>query len=200
MNAVVNRLASSTFRSSFRVTSPSPTFPLTYNISLPIGSYPSYAVTSTRALSQEGALYRTGLGLTGTMVAKSNTQLDYSSQDDGPRIMPDTAHEVSAILLLTMNGRKVPIGNIRDDFDDLANVMVRLGTKVSNGYPSSIGFRVLLRTDVPKNGNSGSIEDNYHLMSCRFDPQYGEISYMRATEEDKQELVDVSLIVSSFLS
>lgn len=132
------------------------------------------------------------------MGAVFNTQLNSYSKDGGLRIMPDAAHEVSATLLIAIDGRKVPVGNIRENSDDLANVMVRLGTKVSEGYPSSIGCRVLLRTNVPKIKDSGSIEDNYHLVSCKFDPQWGEISYMHATQEDKRELVEVRLSESAF--
>lgn len=106
--------------------------------------------------------------------------------------MPETAYEVSAMLLLTMNGRKFPVGGIREDLDKPADIMVRLGTKVSEGHPSSLGFRVLLRTDTPRIIDSGSVEDNYHLVSCKFDPQFGAMSYKLALKEDRQEIMNVS--------
>lgn len=130
------------------------------------------------------------------MVAVFNAHLDSYSENGGLHIMPDAAHEVSATLLITIDGRKVSVGNIRENFDDLSNVLVRLGTKVSDGYPSSIGFRVLLRTNVPKIKDSGSIEDNYHLVSCKFDPRWGEVSYMHTTKEDMRELVEVRFFES----
>lgn len=156
-------------------------------------SISTFSVSSRAALSREGVQNRAAIGLTDAMVAVSKTQLDSYPENGTVRIMADAAHEVSATLLLTIDGRKVYIGNMREVFDDLANVMVRLGTKVSDGYPSSIGFRVLLRTDTPKSRDSGSIKDNYHLMSCKFNPQWGEISYKLATKVDKRELVEVRL-------
>lgn len=111
-------------------------------------------------------------------------------QDDYPHIMPKTAYEMPATLLLTMDGRTIPIGNVRENYDKPADIILRLGTKVSEGYPSSLGFRVFLRT--PNVQNSGLLEDNYHLVSCKFDLQFGAVSYKVALKEDRQEVTNVS--------
>lgn len=126
------------------------------------------------------------------LAMESKPRPDPFLQDDYPHIMPKTAYEVSAMLLLTMDGCTVPIGNVREYYDKPADIILRLGTKVSEGYPSSLGFRVFLRTDTPKIQSSGLFEDNYHLVSCKFDAQFGAVSYKVALKEDRQEIVNVS--------
>lgn len=130
------------------------------------------------------------------MVKVTNHPLVSTSEKSGLHIMPETAHEVSATLLLNKAGHKVFIGDAFEKYAGPSNIMVKLGTKVSDGYPSCVGFRVFLRTDVAKCTDSGSIEDNYHLVSCRFDPEAGHMGYAHATKEDKQELIEVRSLSS----
>ena len=105
------------------------------------------------------------------------------------RILPEAGHEVSAILLLIVDNHATIVGSVKEDLNRPDNVMVLLGTKVSDGHPSCVGFRVLLRTDSPKSKDSGSIENHYHVISCRFDPHGGSMTYAKATAQDKQEIL-----------
>ena len=105
-----------------------------------------------------------------------------------PQILPETAHEVQAILHFTINGQTNILGNINDDVRRLPNVMVRLGTKVSYSHPSSVGFRVFLRSDCFKANSTGSLEDFYHIVSCKFNPKENTPITAVATGQDKLEL------------
>ena len=111
----------------------------------------------------------------------------------GLRILPEGGHEVPAILVFTVQGRIYALGNIKEDLKHPTDVMIRLGSKVSEGHPSCIGFRVLLRTDTPKSETSGSIDDHYHVVSCKFDPSGGNATYAKATAQNKQDLRTIRL-------
>lgn len=103
--------------------------------------------------------------------------------------MPEAAHEIAAILLLNIDGQVSVIGNVREDPSNLPHVLVRLGTKVSDSHPSCVGFRVWLRTDKPKSGESYTIDDYYHTVSCRFEPKAGSMAWAEASNNDIQDLV-----------
>lgn len=122
------------------------------------------------------------------MAAQVVDRLSDSQNDGGLQILPEGGHEVPAILLLTINGQNHAIGNVKEDLSHPPNVMVRLGTRVNDRHPSSVGFRVLLRTDKPRFEYSGSIDDLYHTVSCKFDPQGGNLTYAKAIAETKKEL------------
>ena len=107
------------------------------------------------------------------------------------QILPEGGHEVPAILVFTIQARIYALGNIKEDLKKSTNVMIRLGSKVSEGHPSCVGFRILMRTDTPKSEISGSIDDHYHVVSCRFDPSGGNATYAKATAQNKQDLAKI---------
>lgn len=111
-----------------------------------------------------------------------------STQDMNLRVLPEGGHEVPVILLLTIDGQVHAFGKVEEDLNQPEDVMVRLGTKASDGHPSSVGFRVFLRTETPKANSIGSIEDHYHIVSCRFDVSEGEVSYAKITAQERDEL------------
>ncbi len=121
-----------------------------------------------------------------------------STEHGGLRLSPEAAYEVPVILQLTINSRVHVVGGVRKGLEQPANVMVLLGTKVSDGHPSCIGFRVLLRTETPKAKDSDSIEDHYHAVSCRFDPQGGKVTYAKVTSKDKEELMSTKPFRETF--
>lgn len=112
-----------------------------------------------------------------------------TSADPVPRILPEGGHEIPAILLISMNDQTNVLGNLPENLQDLPNVLVRLGTRVSDSHPSSVGFRVFLRTETPNVTNgSGSLESHYHVLSCHCDPERNALSYSPVTEEGRKEL------------
>ena len=119
----------------------------------------------------------------------SDFSLDSTSAGLVPRILPKGGHEIPAILLISMSGQTHVLGSLTENLQDLPNVLVRLGTKVSDTHPSSVGFRVFLRTEIPivTNG-SGTLEDHYHVLSCRSDPERNALNYSPVTEEGRETL------------
>ena len=107
------------------------------------------------------------------------------------RILPETAHEVPVILLFTNRGRTTMLGDLRANGMSVPDIVVRLGTRVTERQPSCIGFRIFLRSDDPRAQSSRSIEGFYHLISCKFDPRGGAVTYSQATAKDKEELLSV---------
>ena len=114
-----------------------------------------------------------------------------SVNEGGFRILPEGGHEVPAILVLTVNGETHALGTAKDDLRHPANVMIRLGSKVSDKHPSSVGFRFLLQTDTPRPHAKCSVDDYYHVVSCRFDPVGGTIDHSKVLPAMKRELVEI---------
>ena len=115
-----------------------------------------------------------------------------SPQSRDFQILPETSHEVSALVLLLIDAsNNTLIGDIKEDVADPPKILVRFGTKISDTHPSSVGFRVLLRTDTPKSTESGSIEENYHLVSVKFDLEEGSVKYRETTKIDKRQLIEL---------
>ena len=107
------------------------------------------------------------------------------------RLLPEGGQEVPAILVLTKDRQTHAIGAAKDDVGNPASVMVRLGSKVGDNHPSSVGFRVLLRTDTPRTPSSCSIDDHYHVVSCRFDPESGNLTHSKVSPDEKKELMKI---------
>lgn len=108
------------------------------------------------------------------------------------RVLPDSAHEVPVILLVSFQGKTYLVGSIQENLHFPPDVMVRLGSKVSDGHPSSVGFRVFLRSDVPKTSGRQSLEDHYHVVSCKYVPHGNTLSFKATTAQDIHELVAAS--------
>ena len=114
------------------------------------------------------------------------------------RLLPEGGHEVPAFLVLIIDNEICTLGGTTEDFYHPNDIMVRLGTKVSEGHPSCVGFRVFLRTETPKPGGD-SIEDNFHIISCRFDSSVGDVTYRKAASHDLDELTRVQSNSSDLL-
>ncbi|KAL6716261.1 hypothetical protein ACLMJK_005827 [Lecanora helva] len=103
-------------------------------------------------------------------------------------MLPEGGLEISGILDLEVNGKHHILGSLKEDFAHPKPVVVRLGTKVSDEYPSALGFRVLLRTRTPRSNDTGLIDDLFHVISCHLDPQSGTVVYGHASAQDVQAL------------
>ena len=108
------------------------------------------------------------------------------------QILPEGGHEVRALLAFVNNGKTHIIGDVHQDVQPVPEIMVLLGTRVSDDHPSCVGFRVLYRTTRPKT-NSGSIEDNYHIESYKLEPSLGTVSYSQVTDKQAYELKTLRL-------
>lgn len=107
------------------------------------------------------------------------------------QILPEAAYEVGVMLLVHSRDGSKYIGNINKRFENhlehLPAVMVLLGTKVSDAYPSCVGFRIMLRSHFLQTKSSGSLEDNYCVFSFNFRPnRNSSVTFSQATDQDKE--------------
>lgn len=111
------------------------------------------------------------------------------------QVLAEGGHEISALLRITTSGNLNIVGSSKElvltNEGGLPAVIVRLGTKVSDPHPSSVGFRVLLLNDRRKPNATGSFEDYYHVVSCKFG-SHGENAVVcsPATEGEMHEVSD----------
>ena len=110
-----------------------------------------------------------------------------SNLDEKCRVLPAGGHEVEGVLLFPS---RTVLGEFGQDMDSLPAIMVRLGTKVSDFYPSCIGFRIMLRNSKTKIQAQGTLEELYHIVSCKFKPLNGGVSHRALTTEEAKCFID----------
>ena len=98
-----------------------------------------------------------------------------------PTFLPPGGHEIPVILLLKDNGRIFIHGSFSNSTVSERKILLRLGTRVSDTYPSTVGFRIVLRNREPNARTLETMEDAYYVMSFRFRPQGNNIMHSLVT-------------------
>ena len=87
------------------------------------------------------------------------------------RVLPAVAEEIQAVILVDLPTdnplqlRHIRLGDLKNLIQNLPQMTVRLGTHVSESYPSCVGFRIFLRDVNCKVAQNGEAESLYHIVS-----------------------------------
>ncbi len=113
------------------------------------------------------------------------------------RVLPSTAREYPAMLLYERGISQFHLGDVDEDLESLAPVLIRLGTKVSDLHPSCVGFRTMIRNRTTKARAKGAYEECYHIISYKFQAENGTLEHAPATDKDLEELHKSASLIGS---
>ncbi|KAG8525384.1 uncharacterized protein KY384_009028 [Bacidia gigantensis] len=117
---------------------------------------------------------------------------DDTEKASSPQILPPGGHEIPIALLHTHDGKPVIIGNFVDNLDTGPPMLLRLGTRVSDRYPSCLGFRLMLRSHGTPAQPLEAMEDSYYVVSVRFRPHgQNSVRHTRASNDDFRKVVGI---------
>lgn len=109
------------------------------------------------------------------------------------QVLPAVAEELKALVLLDhgnkthIGGDSTRTGSLKTNLTDLPNASVILGTKVSEGHPSAVGFRILLRRLHQGGRPMSEAEANYIALSFKYKPQGNNITLRQASKTDEAD-------------
>jgi len=113
------------------------------------------------------------------------------------RVLPSTAREYPAMLVYERGISQFHLGDVDEDLESPAPVLIRLGTKVSDLHPSCVGFRIMIRNRNTKALARGAYEECYYIVSYKFQTENGTLEHAPATKKDLEELYNTAPLIGS---